>query len=104
MKQMHKRSCTKSAVAPNREIPATITARVILGVFGSYLVAYLSTVAMARFFKDGTMVGPMIGLLIYSIVATWVFAVRRLRIATGGIVGLGLALAAILWLVAEKQA
>jgi hypothetical protein len=89
------------AAAPCREARATILARVAVALLGSYAVAWfvaaaLTTAAAGASPQGRGTLGQMIGPLVYAGVAVWAFAVRRLRVAAGGIALAALA-AVLLW-------
>lgn len=89
------------AATPRRETRATILARTVVALPGSYAVAWLVAAAIACAVSDasfqGRTLGQMIGPLVYAIAVIWAFAVRRLRVAAGGMAGAAAA-AMLVWL------
>jgi hypothetical protein len=87
--------------APCRETRATILARVVVALLGSYAVIWFVAAALTAAAAGaspqgrGTL-GQMVGPLVYAAAVIWAFAVRRLRVAAGGIALSALA-ALLLW-------
>ncbi|MDR2689378.1 MAG: hypothetical protein LBB76_06430 [Azoarcus sp.] len=89
-----------AAATPRREMKRTILARVAVALLGSYAVAWFAAAAIACAVADGFQgktLGQMIGPLVYATAVIWAFAVRRLRVAVGGIALSALAVM-LLWL------
>jgi hypothetical protein len=89
------------AAAPCRETRATILARAVVVLLGSYAVAWFAAAAATTAVSGASpqgraALGHLIGPLVYAAAVIWAFAVRRLRVAAGGIVLLAIA-AVLLW-------
>jgi hypothetical protein len=101
VKQIQGNNGAGSAAMPRRETRTTILARVVVALLGGYAVAWFVAAAIACAVSDGPFqgrtLGQMIGPLVYAAAVIWAFAVRRLRVAAGG---MAVAAAAVLlaWL------
>ena len=99
MEQIQGNNGAALAAAPRREARATILARVVIVLLGSYAIAWFAAAAIACAVSDvqGKTLGQMIGPLVYAIAVIWAFAARRLRVAAGGI-AVATVVALLVWL------
>lgn len=72
-------------------VKAEIVSRTVLGVFGSYLLASASLVAITRLWPDGgrtaVSLGEMTGFALFGVAAIAAFSIRNVRLAWLLIVG-----------------